>query len=235
MKKRNPDFAFVDARMSSTYSLRRQEIVEDEPPVSEVKVRWPALFTERQISMEFTRLVSMDLSKSFYGGLDSHLLKLLQLYRSKRFEGMTEMTAILESLDKDASNQRKRAAVLQALPWYMRENPAKFMKICEPTNCEEDVIKRMTIGILAIVEDVKEPLPVIYSDVALVIEEQVVLRNLGDVPNAFMNLMGLLYVLNMNYPKELKYTFEVIQRLFMGIGVDSCTARVHTLKNKLLS
>ena len=105
----------------------------------------------------------------------------------------------------------------------------------KPTNREEDVIKRMTIGILAIVEDVNEPLPVIYSDVALVIEEQVVLRNLGDVPNAFMNLMGLLYVLNMNYPKELKYTFEVIQRLFMGIGVDSCTARVHTLKNKLLS
>ncbi|KAL6457306.1 hypothetical protein MHYP_G00342690 [Metynnis hypsauchen] len=80
MKKKNPDLAFVDT-ICGTYSLRRQEIVEDEPPVSELMVRWPALFTERQISLEFTRLVSMDLSKSFYGGLDGHLLKLLQLYR----------------------------------------------------------------------------------------------------------------------------------------------------------
>ncbi|KAI4896940.1 hypothetical protein NFI96_030487 [Prochilodus magdalenae] len=70
MKKRNPGLDFVDTRMSSTYSLRKQEIVEDEPPVSELMVRWLALFTERQqVSMEFTRLVSMDLSKSFYGVL----------------------------------------------------------------------------------------------------------------------------------------------------------------------
>ncbi|KAI4876492.1 hypothetical protein NFI96_010594 [Prochilodus magdalenae] len=132
IKKRNPNLAIVDTRMSSTYSLRRQEIVEDEPPVSELMVGWPALFTERQqISMEFTRLVSMDLSKSFYGGLDGHLLKLLQLFRSKLFEGMTKMSAILESLDKDTSNQRKRTAVLQALPWYLRENLSKFLKMCE--------------------------------------------------------------------------------------------------------
>ncbi|KAI4876756.1 hypothetical protein NFI96_027234 [Prochilodus magdalenae] len=235
MKKRNPDLAFVDTRMSSTYSLRKQEIVEDEPPVSELMVRWLAFFTERQqISMEFTRLVSMDLSKSFYGGLGGHLLKHLQLFRSKRFEGMTEMSAILESLDKDALNQRKRTAILQALPWYLRENPSKFLKLCEPTD-RKDVIKGMTIGILAVVEDVKEPLPAIYSDVVLVMKEHAVLRKLGDVPNAFMNLMGLLYALNMNYPKDLRYTFEVIQRLFMGIGIESCTARVHTLKYKLLS
>ncbi|KAI4901189.1 hypothetical protein NFI96_030486 [Prochilodus magdalenae] len=147
---------------------------------------------------------------------------------------MTEMSAILESLDKDASNQRKRTAVLQALPWYLRENPSKFLKLCEPTD-RKDVIKGMTIGILAVVEDVKEPLPAIYSDVVLVMEEHAILRKLGDVPNAFMNLMGLLYALNMNYPKDLRYTFEVIRRLFMGIGIESCTARVHTLKNKLLS
>ncbi|XP_030628004.1 T-box transcription factor TBX6 [Chanos chanos] len=35
--------------------------------------------------------------------------------------------------------------------------------------------------------------------------------------------MGLLYMLNLDYPKEFKYTFEVIQRLSMGIGLDSCT------------
>lgn len=93
----------------------------------------------------------------------------------------------------------------------------------------------MVIGILLVIEDVKEPLPVSYNDVAIVIEEKIVMRHLGDVPNAFVNLMGLLYMLNLDYPKEMKYTFEVIHRLFMGIGSEMCTPRVHSLKNKLLS
>lgn len=105
----------------------------------------------------------------------------------------------------------------------------------KPTDPEEDVIKGMVIGVLLVVEDVKEPLPASYNDVALVIEERIVIRDLGDVPNAFVNLMGLQYMLNLDYPKDLKYTFEVIQRLFMGIGLDSCTPWVHSLKNILLS
>lgn len=50
MSKRTPDITFVDSAMSSTYSLRRREVVEEEPPVSQMKVRWPALFTERQVN-----------------------------------------------------------------------------------------------------------------------------------------------------------------------------------------
>ncbi|XP_071327493.1 uncharacterized protein [Trachinotus anak] len=221
MRKTIPNLAYIDDAMNATYALRRQEIVEEEPHVAKV-------------IKEFTRLMSMDINK-FNEGLDSHLHKLLQLFRLKRFEDLQEMTSLMESLDKDASNQRKRAAALQGLPWYMKENPSTLMKRCEPTDPEEDVIKGMVIGILLVVEDVKEPLPVSYNDVAIVIEEKIVVRHLGDVPNAFVNLMGLLYMLNLDYPKDLKYTFEVIQRLFMGIGSEMCTPRVHSLKNKLLS
>lgn len=49
MRKTIPNLAFIDDAMNATYALRRQEIVEEEPPVSEMKVRWPALFTERQV------------------------------------------------------------------------------------------------------------------------------------------------------------------------------------------
>ncbi|KAK2865814.1 hypothetical protein Q7C36_001870 [Tachysurus vachellii] len=139
------------------------------------------------------------------------------------------MTSILQSLHKDM-----RTAALLGLPWYMRETPSKFMKICEPSDHEEDVIKGVVIGILVVVENVMEPLPAFYNDVALVIEEEVVMRHLTDIPNAFLNLMGLVYALKLDYPKELKFTFEVIQRLFIGVGSDSCTARVHSLKTKLL-
>uniref|UniRef100_A0A3Q0RV90 Uncharacterized protein n=1 Tax=Amphilophus citrinellus TaxID=61819 RepID=A0A3Q0RV90_AMPCI len=130
MRKTAPNLFFIDDAINATYALRRQEI-EEEPPVSEVTVRWPALFTERQV--EFTRLMSMDLH-SFYEGLDHHLVKLLQLFRSKSY-GKGHHTS-----------------------------------------------------------------------------------HLHDVPNAFANLMGLMYILKLNYPKDLRYTFEVIQHLFMGVG-----------------
>ncbi len=90
------------------------------------------------------------------------------------------------------------------------------------------MIKGVVIGILVVVEDVMDP--AFYNDVALMIEEEVVMRHLSDIPNAFLNLMGLVYALNLDYPKELKFTFEVIQRLFIGVGSDSCSS----LKSKLL-
>ncbi|XP_047201506.1 uncharacterized protein LOC124855584 [Girardinichthys multiradiatus] len=185
-----------------------------------------------KIVKEFTHLMSVDLY-SFYEGLDGNLQKLLLLYRSRRFDGNKEMMALLDSLDRDPSNQRKRTAVLLGLPCCMKEKLFPLLKMCEPTDCEDDLIKGMLAGILLVLEDVSEPLPSSYQDVAIVLEANIVIRHLCDLPSAFMTLMGLMYVLNLNYPKDLKYTFEVIQRLFLGIGSDSCSARVHSLKNTL--
>ena len=93
----------------------------------------------------------------------------------------------------------------------------------------------MEIGILVVTEE--NPgnlLPKEIIDVALVLEEEIVLHDLKDVPNAFALLIGLLYALNIDYPKDLKYTFEVIQKVIMNIGGDACSSRVHGLRNRLL-
>ncbi len=44
------------------------------------------------------------------------------------------------------------------------------------------------------------------QDVSVVLEEEVVLDNLGDFVNAFIVLFGLVYAFNMEYNKDLKYT-----------------------------
>ncbi|XDV26606.1 hypothetical protein PO909_030262 [Leuciscus waleckii] len=93
----------------------------------------------------------------------------------------------------------------------------------------------MEIGILVVTEE--NPgnlLPKEIIDVALVLEEEIVLHDLKDVPNAFAFLIGLLYALNIDYPKDLKYAFEVIQKVIMNIGGDACSSRVHGLRNRLL-
>uniref|UniRef100_A0A674CKW8 Uncharacterized protein n=1 Tax=Salmo trutta TaxID=8032 RepID=A0A674CKW8_SALTR len=81
------------------------------------------------------------------------------------------------------------------------------------------------IGILVVVDGAAadDPMPADNVDVEL-----------HNVPNAFATLIGLLYCLNMDYPKCLRYTFEVVQRIFLKIGAENCTAKVHGLKNRLL-
>lgn len=76
-----------------------------------------------------------------------------------------------------------------------------FFFLIQHTDSKEEMIRGMTLGIITAVEDVTDPIPC-DSDVALVIEEAVVLRGLGDIPNAYVNMMGLLYALNINYPKN---------------------------------
>lgn len=51
MKKKTTNATLIATRMDQTFSVRRREIVEAETPVATLKERWPALFTERQVSV----------------------------------------------------------------------------------------------------------------------------------------------------------------------------------------
>lgn len=98
------------------------------------------------------------------------------------------------------------------------------------------MVKGMNVGILVITEEIPpRRVPKEIIDVALILEEHIVLQDLKDVPNAFALLMGLLYALNIDYPKELRYMFELLQKVIMNIGGDTCSSRVNGLRNKLLS
>lgn len=88
--------------------------------------------------------------------------------------------------------------------------------------------KGMAVGILKVVDGVEE------IDFGVVLEEKIIFSSLNDFPKAVELLMGLLYTLNIDYPKCLRYTFEVIQKVLMDIGGRQCSALVHGLRNKLL-
>lgn len=49
-------------------------------------------------------------------------------------------------------------------------------------------------------------------------KKKIIFSSLNDFPKAVELLMGLLYTLNIDYPKCLRYTFEVIQKVLMDIG-----------------
>lgn len=74
------------------------------------------------------------------------------------------------------------------------------------------------------------------EDVGIIIEgvQVQVLQYLGDAANACALLLGLIYALNLSYPPDLKYTFEVLQKILMELDGNKLSTKAQVLKNKLI-
>lgn len=68
---------------------------------------------------------------------------------------------------------------------------------------------------------------------ALALEGAIVLHEIPDLPTAFAYLFGLLYAMNIDYPKSVRYTFEAIQSIFFELG-SGYSQRIKSLKAKLV-
>ncbi len=71
------------------------------------------------------------------------------------------------------------------------------------------------------------------EDIGVVLEGQIVLHELDNVAFAVAMLFGFMYVLNLNYPTELKYTFEVLQKVVMELDGNTLSKKTQVLKNRL--
>lgn len=80
----------------------------------------------------------------------------------------------------------------------------------------------------------QDAFPLEVFNVAVVEEEKIILHDIRDVPTGFAMLLGAIYCLNLEYPRNMRYTFEFLQKVIMSIKADECSARVHGLRNKIL-
>lgn len=73
------------------------------------------------------------------------------------------------------------------------------------------------------------------NNIGIMVEGTKVLTALGNFPRACSMLVGLAYAVNLEYPKELRYTFEVFQKLFLKLDSSKLSPKVNNLNNKLLA
>ncbi|XP_049333213.1 sterile alpha motif domain-containing protein 3-like isoform X2 [Astyanax mexicanus] len=221
----------VKVKMEKTFAYRRHEVIEDKPFIANFKERWPALFSEREVEAEFARITTVPLRSKFMQQLDYHSSQLMKVLPRKGGVAGQKIKNIFADVDKNDAIETRRACVLKALIVYLNEDPENLIREYLDVEDKQEM-EQTVLGVFAVKKEGAEPTDDL-EDVGIVIEGVEVLRTLGNIANAVAILFGLMYSLDLSYPTNLKYTFEVLQKVVMELDDKQLSRKAQVLKNKL--
>ncbi|XP_054863851.1 uncharacterized protein LOC111586893 isoform X2 [Amphiprion ocellaris] len=172
------------------------------PFITEFQDRWPALFSESELNAEFTRITTVPLLSRIMSKLDHYTNQLMKVFRKKGGAAGHKMSMIVAAMDKNPTVETRRECILKALCVYLNGNPENFIKdyvVVEPGAMRAMEEKVMEIYVIRHegAEPTESP-----EDVGIIIEGVEVLQDLRDVANGCAVLFGLIYSLNLTYPKR---------------------------------
>ncbi|XP_041482320.1 uncharacterized protein LOC121429408 [Lytechinus variegatus] len=236
VKKKNNENIVAD-KMAKTFPLRRKEIVGDRPLVSTLKERWPGLFGESQIKAEFMRITTKPLSATFFRKFDNISHRLISICRSKGGALGKKLQEIMQPLEETGDINKRREVILTALCHYLGEDSSQLISEYLDTTLPEEILEREREKAMKIYVvkkeggDVSDP----PADIGIILEGVDVVSNIRSVADALILIFGLVYAVDLQYPPKLKYLFEVIQKLIMGLeGSGKLSPKVQSLKLKLM-
>ncbi|MED6293308.1 hypothetical protein CHARACLAT_009292, partial [Characodon lateralis] len=181
------------------------------------------------INAEFQRLVALPVKQTLMTQLDSHSSQLIKVVQSKGGATRAKMPGIMKTYDEVEDIDIHRECVLKGLITFLGEDAQDLIKECCGSKRSGDdaemELKQLTMVVFVIRkegEGLKEP----PEDIGIVIEGVDVLHDLTSVASACALLLGLLYALNLAYPKPLRFTFEVFQKLFMQLEQHKMSPKV---------
>ncbi|KAK7883126.1 hypothetical protein WMY93_029300 [Mugilogobius chulae] len=215
IKKRNNKEA-VRMKMEKTFSYRRLEVVRETPMVQDFQKRWPALFDVFEINAEFKRITTLPLQSRFLSQLDILSSKLLALYKRRGGQIGKRLQSIMDRMTEEDVDLG-RESVLKGLCVYLNEDVENLLKehVAVSDADFEEAVEETTVGIFTVKKHEAQPRP---DDIGIVLEGEIVIQELDNVPLAVCLLFGLLYALNMDYPRELSAASLRRSLFFTALG-----------------
>uniref|UniRef100_A0AAY4CW59 Uncharacterized protein n=1 Tax=Denticeps clupeoides TaxID=299321 RepID=A0AAY4CW59_9TELE len=231
VEKSEKNLLLIDNLMQMTFSLRRHEIVQENPLLKDFLVKWPALQIESQVCAEFHRITNTNLRNPFYAELDRHTPRLFALYRQKA----SHTGKVLEVLrDILRIYDRERTVVLCALAVYLREDDPQFFKTWN-VSVTNRISAYQGFLILASLTNYHNNIYSTFFLYCCKFSMYVLVYDIPTFPEAFVFLFGLMYALHLDYPRKFIHTFTFIKKMLMGLDdgkpLNPCLLN---LKNELL-
>ncbi|XP_047235538.1 uncharacterized protein LOC124876643 [Girardinichthys multiradiatus] len=234
MKKKTPNGALIKQKMDLTFALRRSEVVKDKPAITQICERWPVLFTEQQVCLEFSRVVGKSLKQEFYEALDHHSPRLMEIFKTKR-DLTGQVLADMMQQTKTLNVTEIRCLVLRGLPVILGDDPSTFFKACVDVD-DEGLYNDVHVGILyheqEYITPQKQSLHHNASSVGIILEGKLVM-DAESLPQAMYIVFGLTYALHLSYPKYMKNSFDFFQQVLLKLGKTDLKPKLQTLKNQL--
>ncbi|KAJ4932730.1 hypothetical protein JOQ06_011145 [Pogonophryne albipinna] len=141
----------------------------------------------------------------------------------------------MDIFDQTEDIHLRRECVLRALIIFLGEDPDELIMeyLDSRTDDLQKEMEELTMGVFVIRKEggLQEP----PADIGIIIEGVEVLNELPSVASACALLLGLLYALNIAYPKPLHFTFEVLQKIIMQLDQHKMSAKVQNLYGRLQS
>nr|XP_054596629.1 uncharacterized protein LOC129163380 [Nothobranchius furzeri] len=189
-----------------------------------------------QINAEFQRLVALPLEQKFFSQLDKYSTKLMTAIRSRGGSTREKISGLTQIFDQTEDVNKKRECVLKALVPFLGEDGNAFIKEYTDSHRAEmqKDLEDVTMAVYVIRSEGDE-LQGPPEDIGIVIEGVEVLDRLSSVGTACALLLGLIYILNLAYPKVLRFTFEVLQKIIMELEPQKMSPKVQNLYVKLLN
>ncbi|XP_056328406.1 uncharacterized protein LOC130240789 [Danio aesculapii] len=184
-------------------------------------------------------------NKDACSGLSAYELKRLEnIAQKEAFLSSLKIWQVVEDLRQSVKPKPNAKRLTASLEEKSLQSPRKSLRSktenltpseglthnqdIESREAEEDMAGK-TMGIYKVQSEDHGQGDGRFTDVRVVLEGVEVLHNLQSVTHACVMLYGLIYALNLNYPKSLKCTFEVYQKILMDLDSTKLSPKVQTL------
>lgn len=179
------------------------------------------------------RITTVPLETKLLAQLDKHSAKLLEVIRRKGGAVRQKTSDVLQLLDETLDINTRRECILTSLMIYLGEPVEHLIK--EYQDVPENEAEELQQTAMAILITGREGPLHPAKDIKIIIEGTEVLRGLPSVTAAFTMIFGLMYTLNLKYPKKLESTFEFVQKILMDLDRKKMSPKVNKLCSQLYS